>query len=197
MAVAMRTALRALVAATALALGCRALAPPAAKTPPLDDAALAQVDAILAARQRELHIPGLAFAIVKGGEVVYLKAMGLRDVERNLPATVDTLFPIGSCTKAFTSMAVALGEDEGLLTLDDPPRKFLPYFKMAAPDADAQVNLRDMLSHRTGLKAYADSRGRAGGPDTRGIHPRGHVGQAGRQAAREVPVLECDVLRGG
>ncbi len=116
----------------------------------------AQVDAILTQQQKEMHIPGLAFAVVKGDEVVYLKAFGLRDIERNLPATPDTVFPIGSCTKAFTSMAAAISQDEGLLSLDDHPRRFLPYFKMADPEADARVTLRDMLSHRTGLMAKAD-----------------------------------------
>ncbi len=116
----------------------------------------AQVDAILTQQQKEQHIPGLAFAVVKDDEVVYLKAFGLRDIERNLPATADTVFPIGSCTKAFTSMAAAISQDEGLLSLDDHPRRFLPYFKMADPEADARVTLRDMLSHRTGLMAKAD-----------------------------------------
>ena len=93
---------------------------------------------------------------MKGDHVFYSRALGLRDVEHNLPVTADTLFPIGSCTKAFTSMAIALAQDRGLLSLDDHPRKFLPYFRMSDPEADAEVTLRDMLSHRTGLKAYAD-----------------------------------------
>lgn len=120
------------------------------------EARLSKVEAILEEQRQEQHIPGLAFAIVKDDQVVYLKAFGLRDVERALPATADTLFPIGSCTKAFTSMAVGISQDEGTLSLDDPPRKYLPYFKLADPDADARVTLRDMLSHQTGLKAYAD-----------------------------------------
>jgi CubicO group peptidase (beta-lactamase class C family) len=102
------------------------------------------------------HIPGLAFAIVKESKIIYLKAFGERNLERRAPATPDTLFPIGSCTKAFTSMAVAVSQDQGLLSLDDHPRKYLPYFKMADPDADLRVTLRDMLSHQTGLRAYAD-----------------------------------------
>jgi CubicO group peptidase (beta-lactamase class C family) len=53
-------------------------------------------------------------------------------------------------------MAAAIGQDEGLLTLDDSPRKHLPYFKLSDPEADALVTLRDMLSHRTGLRGYAD-----------------------------------------
>ncbi|HEV8659040.1 MAG TPA: serine hydrolase domain-containing protein, partial [Thermoanaerobaculia bacterium] len=116
----------------------------------------ANVDRILEAQRQEQHLPGLAFAIVKDDHVIYSRVLGRRDVEHNLPVTADTLFPIGSCTKAFTSMAIALARDQGLLSLDDHPRKFLPYFRMADPVADAEVTVRDMLSHRTGLKAYAD-----------------------------------------
>ena len=116
----------------------------------------AEIDRVLAEQREQLHIPGLAFAIVRDDKVVYVTTQGMRDIEQKLPVTADTVFPIGSCTKAFTSMAIALAADRGLLTLDDHPRKFLPYFHMADPEADAQVTLRDMLSHRTGLKANAD-----------------------------------------
>jgi CubicO group peptidase (beta-lactamase class C family) len=119
-------------------------------------AQLTKIDGILEEQRRLQHIPGLAFAIVKDDEIIYLKAFGQRDLERRVSVTPDTLFPIGSCTKAFTSMAVAVGQDKGLLSLDDHPREYLPYFKMADPEADAAVTLRDMLSHRTGLRAYAD-----------------------------------------
>jgi CubicO group peptidase (beta-lactamase class C family) len=145
-------ALGALLACLAILNRCRTSAKQ------VDDATnkVAGVDRILEEQRREQHLPGLALAIVKDDRVIYTRAVGLRDVEHNLPVTVDTLFPIGSCTKAFTSMAIALAGDRGLLSLDDHPRKFLPYFTMADPEADAQVTLRDMLSHRTGLKAYAD-----------------------------------------
>lgn len=105
---------------------------------------------------RSQHIPGAVLAIVRDDRVIYMQPVGVRDVERNLPVTPDTLFPIGSCTKAFTSMEIARSADRGLLSLDEHPRKFLPYLKLADPEADAQITIRDMLSHRTGLKAYAD-----------------------------------------
>ncbi len=105
---------------------------------------------------RSQHIPGAVLAIVRDDRIIYMQPMGLRDIEHNLPVTADTLFPIGSCTKAFTSMEIARSADRGLLSLDDHPRKFLPYLKLADPEADAQITIRDMLSHRTGLKAYAD-----------------------------------------
>jgi CubicO group peptidase (beta-lactamase class C family) len=111
---------------------------------------------ILEAQRSEQHIPGFAFALVRNDRLELVIVRGVRDVEHALPVTPDTVFPIGSCTKAFTSMAIGIARDQHLLSLDDHPRRFLPWFHMADPQADAEVTLRDMLSHRTGLKAKAD-----------------------------------------
>jgi CubicO group peptidase (beta-lactamase class C family) len=134
------------------------LAGAAAAAPPARDGApdVSRIDAVLAEQMENEHIPGLAFVAVRDDRVVLARTLGLRDVQARLPVTPDTLFPIGSCTKAFTSMAIGLSQDRGLLSLDDSPHRFLPYFRMADPEADTLVTIRDMLSHRTGLKAYAD-----------------------------------------
>lgn len=136
----------------ALALVLVALGATAAPPPTLESA----LQRVLEEQQRRLHIPGLAFVAVKGDRVIALRGLGLRDVERQLPVTADTLFPIGSCTKSFTAMAALASQDDGVLTIDDRPHRYLPGFKMEDAEADALVTLRDMLSHRTGLKAYAD-----------------------------------------
>lgn len=114
----------------------------------------ARLDAIEKAveeRRLALGIPGLSLAIVKDDNVIYSKGFGLRDIEKKLPVTPDTLFAIGSSTKAFTAMAMMMSADDGKLSLDDSPKKFLPYFKLNDPESDARVTLRDILSHRTGL----------------------------------------------
>ena len=112
--------------------------------------ASALTDAIEQARA-EMRIPGCAIAVVLDDKVVLARGFGSRDVERNLPVTENTLFAIGSCTKAFTAMSAAILADDGKLALDDSPKKFLPWFKLQDPEADANVTLRDMLCHRTGL----------------------------------------------
>jgi CubicO group peptidase (beta-lactamase class C family) len=127
-----------------------------APKPALDAATSAEIQHIVDEQMRGQHIPGAVLAIVRDDRVIYMQPMGVRDIEHNLPVTPDTLFPIGSCTKAFTSMEIVRSADRGLLSLDDHPRKFLPYLKLADPEADAHITIRDMLSHRTGLKAYAD-----------------------------------------
>src|SRR5262249_46410288 len=115
-----------------------------------------QIKKILDDRMHRLHIPGLAYAIIKDDQIVAADGIGYRDGDRKVDATVDTLFPIGSCTKAFTAVAAALAADDNKLSLDDSPRRYLPYFKMQDAEANDLVTIRDMLAHRTGLKAYAD-----------------------------------------
>lgn len=114
-------------------------------------ARLAVIEKAVADRQRELGIPGLSLAVVKDDKIIFIKGFGVRDVQRSLPVTPDTLFAIGSTTKAFTSMATVMSADDGKLSLDDSPKKLLPYFKLRDPEADAQVTIRDLLAHRTGL----------------------------------------------
>jgi CubicO group peptidase (beta-lactamase class C family) len=115
------------------------------------DTKLAAIEAAIDAKRKELGIPGLSLAIVKDDKVIYLKGLGLRNIEKNLPVTPDTLFAIGSSSKAFTAMSIAMAQDEGKLSLDDSPKKYLPYFKLQDPEADAKITIRDLLSHRSGL----------------------------------------------
>ena len=69
---------------------------------------LATIERVVEERRGEFKIPGAALAIVKGDKILFLKGLGCGDVEHNISATVDTLFQIGSTTKAFTSMAVMI-----------------------------------------------------------------------------------------
>jgi len=112
---------------------------------------LAAIEKAIEEKRNELGVPGVAVAIVKDDKAVFQKGFGLRDVERNLPVTADTLFAIGSCSKAFTAMAVVISQDEGKLSLDDSPKKHLPYFKLQDPEADAKITVRDLLHHSSGL----------------------------------------------
>ncbi len=117
---------------------------------------LAAIEKAVEVNRRNLKVPGAALVIVKDDRVILLKGFGVRDVEKGLPVTPDTLFGIGSCTKTFTAMAAVISADEGKLSLDDAPKKFLPYFKLRDPEADANVTLRDLLCHRTGLEAHGN-----------------------------------------
>ncbi|HYP52333.1 MAG TPA: serine hydrolase domain-containing protein [Pyrinomonadaceae bacterium] len=114
-------------------------------------ARLAAVEKAVEEKRAELGVPGVALVIVKDDRVVYMKGLGVKDLEKKLPVTPDTLFAIGSSSKAFTAMTVALGADDGKLSLDDSPKKYLPYFKLQDADADARITVRDLMTHGSGL----------------------------------------------
>jgi CubicO group peptidase (beta-lactamase class C family)/outer membrane lipoprotein-sorting protein len=105
----------------------------------------------LDAQRESMHVPGVALAVVKDDQVILSRGFGLRDVDRNLPVTDETLFAIGSATKAFTATLIGMLVDEGTMTWDDPVRKHLPDFHLKEPAADDRVTIRDLLCHRTGL----------------------------------------------
>lgn len=113
--------------------------------------ALAAIEKAVEQKRQELGIPGLSLVIVKDDHVIYMKGLGVKNFERKLPVTPDTLFAIGSASKAFTGMLAVMSADEGKLSLEDSPKKFLPYFKLRDSDADARITIRDLLSHRSGL----------------------------------------------
>lgn len=100
------------------------------------------------------HTPGLAIAIVKEGKVLYTQGFGKRSLEHDLDVTPETRFAIGSCTKAFTTSAMALLVDEGKLDWDRPVKEYLPYFKLYDSYASEHVTLRDLVTHRTGLPRH-------------------------------------------
>src|SRR3954467_7928381 len=74
------------------------------------------------------QIPGVAVGVVERGHLASARGFGYRDVERHLPVPPDTLFALGSCSKAFTATAIALLADEGRIALDTPIRRYLPDF---------------------------------------------------------------------
>ncbi|MEZ5832077.1 MAG: serine hydrolase, partial [Dongiaceae bacterium] len=63
----------------------------------------------------------------------------------------QTQFAIGSATKAFTALATLMAEQEGKLSLSDSPKKCVPYFKLKDPEADANITIKNLLTHSSGL----------------------------------------------
>ena len=102
----------------------------------------------------EWKVPGMAVAIVKDGKVIFAEGFGFRDVEQGLKVTPHTLFPIGSCSKAFTAADVGILVDEGKVGWDEPVRTYLPDFKLQDEYASEHATPRDLLSHRTGLPRH-------------------------------------------
>ena len=82
---------------------------------------------------RYWHVPGVAVAIVRGDDVIYLQGHGVRSVENAAKVTPDTLFPIASCTKSFTTTAMALLVEEGQIELGRSAAKICALFPIVRP----------------------------------------------------------------
>jgi len=103
---------------------------------------------------------GIVTLIARDGKTVDVHASGFQDVAAKTPMRTDTLFRIASMTKPITSVALMMLYEEGKLLLTDPVSKFIPAFKSSrvlegaaeAPVAARRaINVRDLLSHRSGL----------------------------------------------
>ena len=100
------------------------------------------------------QVPGLAIAVVCQDEVILKRGFGFRDVEKKLPVTPQTLFAIGSSTKAFTTFAMGMLVDEGKMEWDRPLRNCLPDFELKDPLISQRITPRDLVTHRSGLPRH-------------------------------------------
>jgi CubicO group peptidase (beta-lactamase class C family) len=108
-------------------------------------------DAYVAKSLQTLKVPGVAIAIVRNDSVIYRKGFGVLAAGSRTPVTDETLFEIGSSSKAFTATLVAMMVSDGKMRYDDLLSKYLPDFKLYDPAASAQVTVRDGLAHRSGI----------------------------------------------
>ncbi|MEO8926984.1 MAG: serine hydrolase domain-containing protein, partial [Caulobacteraceae bacterium] len=111
----------------------------------------ADIDQLAARVQQTFAVPGLAIAIVKDGRTVFAKGYGVPKVGAPGAVGAETLFGIGSNTKAFTVAALAMLVDQGKLAWDDKVIDHLPDFRLYDPYVTREFTVRDLLTHRSGL----------------------------------------------
>jgi CubicO group peptidase (beta-lactamase class C family) len=109
-----------------------------------------EIDNFVEAQMRELHIPGLALAIVQTDQITHLQGYGIADPSGR-PVTPQTLFLIGSTTKSFTALAVMQLVEQGQLELDAPVQRYIPWFGIADPAASTEITVRDLLNQTSGI----------------------------------------------
>ena len=116
-----------------------------------NDVRVRELDRYTTQAVRDWNVPGLSIAVVHDGRVVFAKGYGVRAVGSASPVDTQTLFAIGSTTKAMTTMALAMLVDDGKLGWDDPVTKHLPGFQLSDPYITREVTVRDIVTHRAGL----------------------------------------------
>lgn len=109
---------------------------------------ISQVDKILS--QYKATNPGCQLSIERNGKIIYSKAIGMADLERNVPLTTNSIIEAGSVSKQFTAAALLLLEQQGKLSLNDDVRKYIPELR----DYGTPIKLSHMIHHTSGLRDW-------------------------------------------
>ncbi|MEN8152565.1 MAG: serine hydrolase [Acidobacteriota bacterium] len=103
---------------------------------------------------KQWKVPGVAIGIIHKGYIIHAKGFGFRNIEKELPVTRKTLFPIGSTTKALTTFLMGQLVDEDKLSWDKPVREYLQDFKLYDSYATEKMRARDLVIHNSGLPRH-------------------------------------------
>jgi CubicO group peptidase (beta-lactamase class C family) len=126
---------------------------------------LVRVDGMINDLITKKRIPGAVVFVSRNGKVVYHKAYGYSDAEKQTAMKKDDIFRIASQSKAVTSLAVMMLFEEGMFTLDEPISKYIPEFKSpkvlvnlnwkdttyTTTPAKSEITIRQLLTHTSGL----------------------------------------------
>lgn len=112
------------------------------------------LDQYIESTMQEFNIPGLAMAVVNKDGIVWAHGFGYRDVENQLAVDNDTLFAIGSTTKAFTATGVGILVDRQQVRWHERVRTYLPEFQLFDELTSQLATPRDLLGHTTGLPRH-------------------------------------------
>jgi len=116
-------------------------------------AAFPEIEKVFKSWMERLQPPGAILGVIIDGELVWVKAAGVRETANNAPVTPETVFRIASMTKSFTAMSILKLRDEGKLSLEDPVSRYIPEIaSLSYPTSDSQVlNIRHLLTHSEGF----------------------------------------------
>lgn len=107
----------------------------------------AQFDSIFS-EYSSIEKPGVAVSVIQNDSVIYSKGFGGANLEYNLPITTSSVFHVASVSKQFTVFSILLLEEQGILSLDDDIRKYIP----EVPDFGETITLRHLANHTSGLR---------------------------------------------
>ena len=116
-------------------------------------AAFPEIEGLFTSWVERQHMPGAVLGIVIDGELAWVKAAGVRNIESRAPVTPDTVFRIASMTKSFTALSILKLRDEGKLSLDDPVARYVPALAgLPYPTSDSPtLTIRHLLTHSEGF----------------------------------------------
>lgn len=139
-----------IVVCTLLSLLLRQSARPASAAQPTDTASYDSIDSYIEKQMRRLNLPAVSLAVVENDSIVYLRGYG-QALPGGQPPSPQTAFIIGSTTKSFTALAVMQLVEAGKIDLDAPVQTYLRWFRVADPQASAQITVRHLLNQTGSL----------------------------------------------
>ncbi len=116
--------------------------------------ALDDIDNIANSALQMFNVPGMAIGIVIDDQIILSRGYGFCNVSEKCLVTEHTLFPIASCTKAFTALALSQLVEEGKVALDDLVKNNIPEFCLMDQDTTNNLTIPDLLAHRTGIARH-------------------------------------------
>lgn len=112
-----------------------------------------EVEKLIINKMRQGKIPGLSVAIVKDGETAYKAGFGYANIETGEKVTSDTLFQLASNSKAFTALGVLQLQKDGLINLEEPVSKYIPWLKLLYNGKETDVAIAEFLYHTSGISS--------------------------------------------
>ena len=127
---------------------------PGSETPTANGAAaassFAEIESFVKDEMAAQRIPGLALGIVEGDRIAYMRGFGTAD-DSGAEVTPQTPFIIGSVAKSFTALAIMQLVEAKRVELDAPVQRYVPWFRVASERASAEISVRHLLNHTSGL----------------------------------------------
>ncbi len=102
--------------------------------------------------KEQWKIPGMAFAVVKDGKMIYSNGFGVKEMGKSEPVDANTMFQIGSVSKSFTAAVMASLVAEDKISWDDTVKNILPDFKWYDKWVEENLQVKDIMTHHTGLQ---------------------------------------------
>lgn len=103
---------------------------------------------------KDWQVPGLAISIVKDDSLIFARGYGVRELGKEEKVDEHTIFAVASNTKAFTAALLGMAVDEGKISWDDHVVDYMRDFQMYDSYVTREINIKDLLTHRSGLPTF-------------------------------------------
>jgi len=124
---------------------------PVSANEPLPEELVSELENYVESTMKKNDVPGLSMVLVHGEKVVYIDALGVKDLQTREPMTTDTLMGIGSTTKSMTAVMIASLVDEGIIDWETPILDVLPTFALSDPEITEKVTFEHTLCMCSGV----------------------------------------------